>query len=429
MTCCYRNSVVSIFCAIIKYLRTAFMLTPVLNTYKNAYSGLNQRMWLLSIVMLINRSGTMVLPFMTLYCNSRGYSEVQGGIAVASYGVGSLAGAYLGGKLCDRFGFYYLQFFSLFFGGVMFIILGYMTSFVSICSMVFLSSMVNEAFRPANSTAIAFYSTPQNRTQSFSLNRLAINMGWGIGSALAGVLSEISFNLLFWVDGLTCISSAIVLLLILPKVTVAQQHQGHATPVTAAATSSPLKDRAFVIFIMVTTLFAFCFFQLFTTVPLYFKESLHLSKSTIGIVMAMNGVLIALFEMVIVFRMEGRRPYLRYMMYGTLLLALSYVLLNLPLQNGIAIAAIAIFTVTVAEIVAMPFMNTWYIARTKPENRGQYAALYTMSWGVAQVVGSLSGTSIVHAIGFNNLWWIIGGISVVAAAGYNFLYGKQIKVA
>ncbi len=370
----------------------------------------------------------MVLPFMTLYCNSRGYTAVQGGIAVASYGVGSLAGAFVGGKLSDRFGFYYLQFVSLFLGGIMFIILGYMNSFVSICSMVFLSSMVNEAFRPANSSAIAFYSTPQNRTQSFSLNRLAINMGWGIGSAMAGVLSEISFKLLFWVDGLTCITSAVVLLLILPKVSVAQQHHNHSPHITGVKRQSPFKDSAFVIFTMVTTLFAFCFFQLFTTVPLYFKEQLQLSKPVIGIIMAMNGIIIALFEMVIVFRMEGRRPYLRYMLYGTLIMALAFCMLNMPLQNSVMVATIAILTITVAEIVAMPFMNSWYIARTKPENRGQYAALYTMAWGVAQVAGSLSGTSIVQAIGFTNLWWIIGGICIMAAWGYNFLHTRQNKL-
>lgn len=397
------------------------MITPVINTYRNAYSGLNPRMWLLSLVMLINRSGTMVLPFMTLYCNHRGYSEVQGGMAVACYGVGSLAGAFLGGKLSDRFGFYYLQFFSLFFGGIMFIILGYMNSFPSICLVVFLSSTVNEAFRPANSSAIAYYSSPQNRTQSFSLNRLAINMGWGVGSALAGILSEISFNLLFWVDGITNIASAIMLLLILPKVTVAQQHQVQHHHEATGGAGSPFADKLFIRFVGLTILFAFCFFQLFTTVPLYFKEGLHLSKPVIGIIMAMNGVLIALFEMVVVFQIEGKRPYLRLMMYGTLLMALSFSILNLPLSNTVWVATLAMLVVTLAEIAAMPFMNTWYIARTKPANRGQYAALYTMAWGVAQVVGSLSGTSIVHALGFHNLWWIIGGICIITAWGYNNL--------
>ena len=68
------------------------MLTATINLYKNAYTGVNRRMWLLGIVMLINRSGTMVLPFMTLYCKHIGYSTKQAGYVVAIYGIGSLVG-------------------------------------------------------------------------------------------------------------------------------------------------------------------------------------------------------------------------------------------------------------------------------------------------------------------------------------------------
>lgn len=316
-----------------------------------------------------------------------------------------------------------MQFFSLFLGGIMFIILGQMNTFPGLCTVIFFTSMVNEAFRPANSSAIAYYSTPQNRTQSFSLNRLAINLGWGIGSAVAGMLASVSYQLLFWVDGFTNIASAIVLLVILPKVTVSQQHKEHHS--TDAKGTSPFSDTTFLIFVGFMLLFALCFFQLFTTVPLFFKEGLHLNEFWIGVIMAMNGVIIAFFEMVIVFRLEGTLPYLKLMMYGTLLMAVSYWMLNIPSQNGFVVAVAAMLMITVAEIAAMPFMNSWYILRTTSANRGQYAALYTMAWSAAQVIGSLSGTSIAHAIGFNNLWWIIGGICMITAWGYNYINGRK----
>ena len=399
------------------------MLSTTINLYKNAYSGLTRRTWLLSIVMLINRSGTMVLPFMTLYCNDRGYTQTQGGLAVAIYGVGSLFGAFIGGRLSDKLGFYYVQFAALFFGGIMFIILGQMNSYLTICICIFFTSMVNESFRPANSSAIAYYSTPQNRTQSFSLNRLAINLGWGVGSALAGMLASISYKLLFWVDGFTNIAAAIVLLLILPKVTLTEQHKNDQ--VKSKTSKSPYQDKTFLMFVGFMLLFALCFFQLFTTVPLYFKEGLKLDEFWIGVVMSMNGIVIALFEMVVVFRLEGSRPYLKLMQYGTLLLALSYFMLNIPLANGFMLATIVILMVTIAEIVGMPFMNSYYIARTTPENRGQYAALYTMAWSSAQVIGSLSGTQIAHSFGFYYLWWILGGLCVLTAFGFNYLQTKR----
>ncbi len=365
----------------------------------------------------------MVLPFMTLYCNHRGYTATQGGLAVAIYGIGAVVGAFFGGRLSDKYGFYFIQLTALFGGGIMFIILGQMNSYLSICLCIFFTSMINESFRPANATAVAHYSTPENRTQSFSLVRLAINMGWGIGSALAGILATFSYHLLFWVDGLTNITAGIVLLLILPKVTVAQQQKSN-NPVTYK-TQTPYHDKTFMIFIGFMLLFALCFFQLFTTVPLYFKEGLHLNEFWIGVVMALNGILIAVFEMVFVYKLEGRSPYLKLMTYGTLLMATSFFFLNLPLAYGLIVALISTLVITFGEIVAMPFMNSYYIARSTPGNRGQYAALYTMAWSSAQVIGSLSGTQIAHAAGFSSLWWTIGSICLVTSLGFNYLQKKS----
>jgi predicted MFS family arabinose efflux permease len=378
---------------------------------------------MLSVVMLINRSGTMVLPFMTLYCNSRGYTATQGGLAVAIYGVGSLFGAFLGGRLSDKVGFYYLQFSALFFGGIMFLILGQMNSYLSICICIFFTSMVNESFRPANSSAIAYYSTPQNRTQSFSLNRLAINLGWGVGSALAGMLASVSYKLLFWVDGFTNITAAIVLLILLPKVTLTQQHS--SSHVSSIKAKGPFQDPTFLKFVGFMLLFSLSFFQLFTTVPLFFKEGLHINEFWIGAIMSMNGILIAAFEMILVFKLEGTMPYLKLMRYGTLLLALSFCMLNIPMANGFVLGTVVIIMVTIAEIVGMPFMNSYYIARTTNENRGQYAALYTMAWSSAQVIGSLSGTQIAHSFGYQNLWWVLAGLCVITALGFSYLQNKR----
>jgi len=401
------------------------MISATVNLYKNAYTGLNRRMWLLAVVMLINRSGTMVLPFMTLYCKHIGYTTKQAGLVVAIYGIGSLVGAFFGGRISDRFGFYYTQFFSLFCGGILFIILGLMNSYFSICVCTFFLSMVNESFRPANATAVAHYSTPQTRTQSFSVVRLAINLGWGVGGALGGLLASINYHLLFWVDGLTNISAAFLLIWLLPKVTLAQQQNLVKAKKTAAKATPAHADKTFLYFIGLQILFAVCFFQLFTTIPLFFKEGLHINEFWIGVVMAMNGILIALFEMVIVFKLEGRFPYLRLMTYGTIIMSFSFFVLNIPLPSGFFIAVLSTLLITFAEMIAMPFMNSYYISRSTEGNRGQYAALYTMAWSAAQVIGSTSGTQIAYAVGYNNLWCIIGSICLLTACGYYWLQSKR----
>jgi predicted MFS family arabinose efflux permease len=282
--------------------------------------------------------------------------------------------------------------------------------------------ILSEAFRPANATAIAYYSAAENMTRSFSLIRLAINLGWGFGSALGGFLASVSYKWLFWVDGGTNIFAGILLLLLLPRVSVSQQKKQAKKATTGL---SPYKDKTYLIYIGFKVLFAICFFQLFTTVPLFFKKELHLNEFWIGVVMALNGIIIAVFEMIIVFKLEGRRPYLQLITYGTILTGISYMALNLPLGSGLIVAIVSTLLITIGEMVAMPFMNSYYIARSNESNRGQYAALYTMAWSAAQVIGSSTGTQVAHAVGFNNLWWIVGGICMITAAGYYKLQSKS----
>ncbi len=394
------------------------MLNLLLNLYKGAYSGLSRRVWLLAVVMLINRAGTMVLAFLTLYCISVDLSVDQAGIVVAMYGMGSVVGAFLGGKVSDKVGFYYTQVSALILGGVMFIVVGQLRGFEAICMGAFVLSMVNESFRPANATAIAHYSTPANRTQSFSLVRLAINIGWGIGAALGGILASFDYHLLFWVDGVTSIFAGVLLWIILPTVTLGQQNRGERVEHT---TLSPYRDKVFLKFMFFQVLFAVAFFQIFTTVPLYMKSTLHLDEFWIGAVMAANGLIIAVLEMVLVFKLEGKTSYLKLMAYGTVLMGAAYALLNLPFESGLLVASAFILVITFAEMIGMPFMNTYYISRSTDQNRGQYAGIYTMGWSVAQVAGASGGAWMAQHVGFANLWWTVAALCILTALGYFFL--------
>ena len=178
------------------------MVGPIVNLYRNAFSGLSKSTWWLAFILLVNRSGTMVVPFMTIYLTQfHGFSIGQAGIVMGLFGAGAVAGGFLGGRLTDKYGFHRIQFITLAGGGLLFFVLGQMKSYSLICLFTFLLSLVNEAFRPANATAVAHYSTPENRTRSYSLNRLAINLGWAFGGGLGGLLASFNYQLLFWVDG------------------------------------------------------------------------------------------------------------------------------------------------------------------------------------------------------------------------------------
>src|ERR1700722_6128938 len=108
--------------------------------------------------------------------------------------------------------------------------------------------------------------------------------------------------------------------------------------------------------------------------------------------------------MILIHNLEGKRNGIIYIYLGVALAAVDFVMLNgLPpgLISGIAI----VIVITIAEMLAMPFMNAFWVSRTSENNRGQYAALYSMSWSAAQILAPLIGGFVISFGGFRMLWW------------------------
>lgn len=397
-------------------IRSSFAL------YRNAYSGISSSVWWLALVMLVNRSGTMVIPFMTVYLTHHlHYSIAEAGFIMALYGGGSILGAFMGGRITDRIGFYPVQFWSLFLNGIMFFVLGQMKLLWHIGVTIFILSTLGESFRPANAAAIAAYSDENNRTRSYSLNRLAINLGFSIGPALGGFLSSISYQWLFWVDGFTCVAAAILLRIFLKPIRGEKKILHHEKK--NLKEDSVYKDHTYLRFMFCVFLVAFCFLMLFSMVPVYYKEVVGMNESLIGIVLALNGLIIALVEMLIVYKLEGRRPVMFYISIGTFLIGLSYLTLNIA--ASVSVVLLSMLIITLGEMLMFPFINTYWVARSKEHNRGQYASIFTISFSLAHVIAPTVGSQIVKNFGYNVLWDTVTGICILAAIG--FYQFKKIK--
>lgn len=243
------------------------MIKSSIAVYRNAYIGLSGPTWWLALVMFVNRAGTMVLPFLTVYLRDEmNYSIAEAGWEVAFFGIGAILGNFIGGKLTDKIGFYPVQFWSLFLNGVLFIVLGQFHTFWQIGSCMFIIGVIGEAFRPANAAAIAYYSKPGNLTRSYSLSRLAVNLGFSIGPAIGGLLA---FQYLFWADGISCMLAALLLRAALPPVTANIKKRDDTV---GKQTSSAWKDGVYLRFTFFIFLSALCFLQMFSLLPVFFKE-------------------------------------------------------------------------------------------------------------------------------------------------------------
>lgn len=399
------------------------MILKIKNYFNNAYGGISKPIWLLSVAMFINRSGTMVFPFLSLYLTQYlHFSLVDTGKILIVYGVGALCGAYTGGIITDKLGHYKVQVFSLIFAGIMLLIIVNLSNFYALCIGLFIFTALGDTFRPANQAAIAHYSHAENRTRAFTLNRLAINFGWAIGAGMGGFLAYHNYQLLFLVDGITCILAGIFLMFFL-KPSKQKYTQVVENEIDITSKSSPFRDTTFLFFTACTLIFAVSFFLLFSVIPVYFKQVHHLSELQIGLLQTLNGLLIVVFEMFLVFELEKRFKKMNIIAFGLLFIGFSYLILNLFSFTGVVV--LSLLFVTLGEMFSMPFMQSATVAKATAKTRGKYLGLYGITYSIAQIASPGMGTWVVTNYSYDTLWYGIFVACCISALGFVGLRNKM----
>ena len=387
------------------------MLKSGFQRYINNFKGFSREIWILTIITFINRAGMMVLPFLSKYLKEDlGFSYGEVGWIMVSFGLGSMLGSWLGGKLTDKIGFYKIMVFSLFTSGLIFLGLQFITSFWGLCAGMFLIMSVADMFRPAMFVSLTAYAKPENRTRALTLVRLAVNLGFAAGPALGGlIIMGIGYQGLFWADGLTCIL-AISIFAILVKEKKNPEHRKEMAKVEVV---SVFKDRIFWLFLFVCFVTSMVFFQLFTTLPLYHREQYNLTELQTGLLMMLNGLLIFAMEMPIVSICERHSvAKIKIIRWGALAMGLSFFVL-LP-EGWAGLLVISIIFMTFGEMFIFPFSNSFAMSRAPKGHEGRYMALFTMSFSLAHITSSKFGMEIISHFGYRWNWVFMGTMGVFA---------------
>jgi len=388
-------------------LKTAFF------RYINNFRGFSREIKILAIITFINRAGTMVLPFLSKYLKENlHFSYSQVGWIMVSFGLGSMLGSWLGGKLTDKVGFYKIMIFSLFTSGIGFFIIQYITSFWGLCFAMFGIMVFADMFRPAMFVSLGAYAKPENRTRALTLVRLAVNLGFAAGPALGGlIIMNIGYQGLFWVDGSTCILAILIFALLV------KEKKKPAVSIDSSITNqeiiSVFKDKIFWIFLFVSFVTAMIFFQLFTALPLYHHEQFGLSEFQTGLLMTLNGLLIFALEMPIVSYFERKKVQkIKIILWGTLIMGISFYGLIINVWAGILV--ISMILVSFGEMFSFPFSNSFALSRAQIGHEGRYMALYTMSFSLAHIVSSKMGMEIIANFGYQTNWFVMGSFGILA---------------
>jgi len=385
----------------------------------------SREVWLIALVQLINRSGMMVLPFLTLYLTKDlDWSLSMAAIAGTSFGLGGLVSAMIGGFLVDRYPIFKIMLMSLFGGGLCFIVLTWINGFISFVIWIFITTTIADVLRPAAMGAITEFSNEKNLARGISLLRMAINLGFSIGPFIAGFLIvSIGYKFIFIVDGVTCILAGFLLYYFFKDKLSLHLNKSNTEIKSKLIEKSapPFLDYTFMLFLFFNMIMLIMFFQLFYTIPLFFTEVYLLTEKDIGYFFMMNGFLIFLLEMPIIYYMEKKNLAYKPMVWGAFLIGISFLFLIFGTPQIWLTIILFNLIISIGEIINFPFISTISIIRAKEDNKGAYIGFMTTMFSIAFVLAPLVFMPFIETIGFKFVWIICFVVSIISAIALSLL--------
>lgn len=394
--------------------------------YLDSYRGLSQPAWMLALVIFINRSGAMVLPFLAVYMTkSLHFSLGESGFVLSCFGIGAAIGSWLGGQLTDRIGHFKVQISSLLFSVPVFCFLPLFKTVETLAIGIFCLSIITDTFRPANSVSVSYYAKPENITKAFSLNRMAINLGFSVGPALGGLLAVISYNWLFYGNAITAAVAAILFYFYF------RNREGNEQALQKKGVDidqnkkirSPYRDRQFILFNVLCALYSICFFQWLNTLPLFYEKIHNLNEGEIGLILGFSGIVVFSLEMLLVHIAERKMSARQVIVLGAFFCGISFAMLTV--DEGKLILYASMFVLCISEILVLPFIATVTVKRSVKENRGAYMGLGSFSFALSYIISPYFGTKIASNYGFDVLWWGTAMVSTVSAIGFYYVMKKM----
>lgn len=389
-------------------------LAPLLRRAASPWKGLEGlpvAVWILAGATLLNRAGTMALPFLVLYLHKGlGLPAAQAGQGFIAYGLAAMVASPAGGWLADRMGHLRVMMLSLAVSGSLLLALPLLRSWPAVLALTVAWALAAEAFRPAAMAILTDLAPPPRRKAVFALNRLAINLGMSIGPAVGGFLAVHSFRALFWLDGITSLLSAAVILLF---VRVQETRHGPAPAGAGGEGRRVWRDAAFLGFIAAALPVLVVFFQHEGPLPIFLVRDLGYPESFYGLLFTVNTVLIVFVEVSLNLA-TAHWPHRRTFALGSLLYAVGFgALAVLHTRLGILATVVAW---TFGEMMLLPAFSDYVAHVAPPARRGEYMGVWGLGIGLAFAFGPWIGTWVLDRHGALVLWMSMGALGLVSAA-------------
>ncbi|WP_395737114.1 MDR family MFS transporter [Prosthecobacter sp.] len=363
--------------------------------------------WVLVGATFVNRFGVFVVPFLALFITHNGNTAAQAGYAVAAYSVGGFIAAWCGGWMADRLGRNVTMAVSSLAGAACMMAMSQAVSWQALAVLAFITGAINEAGSPASAALVQDLVPPEHRVIAYAVQRFAINLAWSLGPAAAGFLAKnSSYFWLFAVDAATSVVFGVIAWVFLPRGRrTAREHAGWGR-----AWESIRGNHAFLALFAACICTAWIFRQTNTTFPLHFERS-ALPVDQLGLVLALNGVMICLLEVPLA---GGLRhwPVKRVLALGYILMGFSF--LTFLVSGSLTAFVLMMVVFTFGEMSAFSRQQAYSASLSPEDMRGRYVGFQSLAWCAGNTASSALGMSLYdhHP---SLLWSINAALGILAA--------------
>lgn len=379
---------------------------------------LPRTVWILQAGSLANFFGNgIVVPFLVIYLhNVRGFSLTVAGLVVATNALVAIPTGVLGGTASDRLGARRTLAASL-------VVMAAAVSLFPLITEAWHAFLLNGllglgsgAFWPSISSLLTSFTPVHRRHAAFGLNRVTMNLGFGLGGVVGGLIAgtggTTAFTALFLIDAATFLAFAVFLarLPALPRV-------HHEEP---GSYRRVLANGAFMRFVALNVTFVAAGVVLLSELlPVFVKNEAGVGERGIGLFFLVHTAAIVVAQLPVTKWSEGRRRMAATAWMGVLWAACWLALLPLGawLDGGPALGVLIVIALVFALGACLhgTVQGPMVVDLAEAHSLGRYMAVSSLSWQVAFVIGPAVGGAVLDAHPLA-LWPAAAGVLLVSSA-------------
>ncbi len=364
----------------------------------------------------------IVLPLLPLYAKHYGAGPAVIGLLAISYSVTQLIFTPIWGALSDRRGRRPILLLSLIGAVVFYALFGWAPSLL----WLFAARLGAGVFAANISTAMAYIAdltSRENRAKGMGLIGAAFGIGFVIGPAVGGFLSQYSYHLPGYGAALLSFSALILAFFKLPE--------SLSAPTVISRTSfwqpiqKALRQKDFQRPVLMYFLTTFAFASLQVTFPLFTQEVFRLDVKHVGYLFALSGVMSILLQGGWIGRLSQK--------FGEGVLAITgaaiYVigLAAIPFAKSVYLLVLIMALLGLATGLTLPTLTSLLSFAADETSQGSVLGVSRSVGTLARILGPLWGGWCYGALGLSWPFWSAAFLSLAAvAAGWSLRKLKPI---